>query len=184
MSSTTPCPRASKATTRSVISLSLSSALACADLPSKKIKETGRAGRDGESSVCILYYAFHDTQLLYRLIDDGDATPAQKENNKDNVRRVVQYCINEADCRRMQVLAYFGETFDPRDCHKTCDNCATPGGGKPKSDLSDVAKDAVGLVRSIEDDKITMIYAVDVFYGSKTAKVRPFFPHPFAEALY
>ena len=88
------------------------------------------------------------------------------------MRRVVQYCLNETDCRRMQVLSYFGEVFDPNDCHKTCDNCATEG-GRLKSDLTNVAKDAVGLVRSIEQDKITMIYAVDVFYGSKTAKVRP-----------
>lgn len=118
-----------------------------------------------------MYYAFHDTQLLYRLIDDGDSTQAQKENNKDNVRRVVQFCINETDCRRMQVLSYFNEAFDPRDCHETCDNCKNPGGA-PKSDVTAVAQDAVGLVRSIEGDQVTMLYAVDVFYGSKAAKVR------------
>lgn len=135
------------------------------------IQETGRAGRDGQTSDCLLFFAYGDTNLINRLIDEGDGTREQKEANKANVRRMVQYCLNEADCRRSQVLNYFGEKFEPKDCHKTCDNCRRATGGVLE-DVREMAKAAVQLVSSIEHDKgVTMIHAIDVFRGSKTAKV-------------
>lgn len=79
--------------------------------------------------------------------------------------------MNLTDCRRSQVLSYFGENFSTEDCHKTCDNCMLVN--KPKQqDISDLAKDAIKFVQSVENDKgVTMLYAIDVFRGSKNAKV-------------
>lgn len=134
-------------------------------------QETGRAGRDGKTSICILYFSYGDTKLIYRLIDDGEGTQAQKESNRANVRLVVQYCMNNTDCRRAQVLQYFGENFNKKDCHKTCDNCMGLDTFEQK-DVSSFAKDAIRLVQSIEQDKgVTMLHAVDVFRGSKGQKV-------------
>lgn len=44
----------------------------------------------------------------------------------DNLYRVVQYCENKTDCRRVQQLNYFGEIFDSSLCinsKQACDNC-------------------------------------------------------------
>lgn len=109
--------------------------------------------------------------MIYKLIDDGDGTKEQKDNNRANVRRVVQYCMNLSDCRRSQVLSYFGENFSKQDCHKTCDNCMLVTKMK-QQDVSEIAQDAIRLVQSVERDKgVTMLYAIDVFRGSKNAKV-------------
>jgi len=124
------------------------------------------------NSVCVLYYSYGDTKLLMRLIDEGDGTNEQKEHNRANLRRVVQFCMNETDCRRTQVLQYFGEQFPKEQCHKTCDNCMSPKNVEMK-DVTELATDAVRLVSSIERDKgITMLYAIDVFRGSKLSKVK------------
>ena len=124
------------------------------------------------TSVCVLYYAYGDTKLLMRLIDEGEGTREQKDHNRANLRRVVQYCMNETDCRRTQVLQYFGEQFPRDQCHKTCDNCMAPKNVELR-DVTGLAKDAMGLVKAIQKDKgVTMLYAIDVFRGSKTQKVR------------
>lgn len=134
-------------------------------------QETGRAGRDGMNSVCVLYYSYADTKLLMRLIDEGDGTYEQKEHNRANLRRVVQFCMNKTDCRRTQVLAYFGEQFPKEQCHKTCDNCMSPKDVVMK-DVGELASAAVRIVSAIERDKgVTMLYAIDVFRGSKIQKV-------------
>lgn len=36
----------------------------------------------------------------------------------------VNYCENNADCRRFLQLIHFGEKFDPANCRRTCDNCS------------------------------------------------------------
>ena len=114
-------------------------------------QETGRAGRDWATSQCILFYSYSDTKLIYRLIDEGDGTREQKETNKANVKRMVQYCMNTTDCRRKQVLSYFGENdFDENECHKTCDNCLE-GVAVQKRDVTDLAKSAISLVIGMGD---------------------------------
>ena len=42
-------------------------------------QETGRAGRDGKPSKCILYYSYGDKRTIDFLIDRGDGNAAQKE---------------------------------------------------------------------------------------------------------
>jgi superfamily II DNA helicase RecQ len=46
---------------------------------------------------------------------------------KENLSRVKQYCENNMICRRVQLLEYFGEVFDPINCRKNkitmCEVC-------------------------------------------------------------
>ena len=61
---------------------------------------------------------------------DQNATYDSKRVHIDNLFRMVQYCENIADCRRAQVLHYFGEHHFSRErCNivagAICDNCSS-----------------------------------------------------------
>ena len=61
---------------------------------------------------------------------DQNATYDSKRVHIDNLFRMVQYCENIADCRRAQVLHYFGEHhFNRERCNivagAICDNCSS-----------------------------------------------------------
>lgn len=128
-------------------------------------QETGRAGRDGKQSSCYLFFNFQDVGKLRRMIDENEeANRQQKERQHDMLRRMVQYCDNKADCRRVQVLGYFNEAFQREDCNGGCDNCNS-GATFETRDVTDLVKDAVELVRSLQHDKITLLYCTDVFRG-------------------
>ncbi|KAJ5525472.1 Bloom syndrome protein [Penicillium frequentans] len=130
-------------------------------------QETGRAGRDGKRSGCYLYYGYKDTTLLKRMIDQGEGSYEQKARQKHMLRNVVQFCENRSDCRRVQVLAYFNEQFRREDCGNTCDNCKSDLVFE-EHDFSEYASWAIKIVRSLthqKDDKVTVLYCVDVLRG-------------------
>lgn len=153
-------------------------------------QESGRAGRDGEISHCILFYAYHDVTRLKRLIlMEKDGNRHTRETHFNNLYSMVHYCENITECRRIQLLAYFGENeFNPHFCKKypdvSCDNCCKTKDFKTK----DVTDDVKNIVRFVQEHsssqgtrntkhigpsgRFTMNMLVDIFLGSKSAKIQ------------
>lgn len=136
-------------------------------------QETGRAGRDGNYSECIMFYSYRDARMLQSMIQrDEELTREGKENHLAKLRQVVQYCENTSDCRRQQVLQYFNESFDPAECKKQCDNCANANSSPlEERDCTEYAKDIINLVRSITGQKVTVLHCQDVFKGASHSKI-------------
>lgn len=135
-------------------------------------QETGRAGRDGLRSECILFYHFKDALMLQSMVNKDDLSAELRNNQLGMLKRVIQYCQNSTECRRKQVLQYFSEVFDVRQCRSGCDNCRNDQTElKEVRDVTGHAKEIVELVRSIENDKVTMVYCADVYRGSRQKKI-------------
>lgn len=82
------------------------------------------------------------------------------------------FCENKTDCRRKQLLAYFGEVFLAKDCHKTCDNCKRNSSGPVRMiDLTGDAINVMKLVHELQNTSVTLSYCVDVFRGSRISKI-------------
>ncbi|KXL41960.1 hypothetical protein M433DRAFT_72397, partial [Acidomyces richmondensis BFW] len=134
-------------------------------------QETGRAGRDGKHSGCYLFYNYSDAQKLRRMIDDGEGGREQKQRQHEMLRRMIQYCENKSDCRRVQVLQYFSEVFHRDACQAQCDNCNSESRFETE-DFTDLAKQAVELVRNVASQKVTVLHCMDLLrgYANKKAK--------------
>ena len=133
-------------------------------------QETGRAGRDGMKSGCYLYYGYQDTSSLRRMIDDGEGSWEQKERQHQMLRNVTGFCENRSDCRRVQVLNYFNESFKSEDCKGACDNCNSKCSFESR-DFSNYAVDAIALVKKVQHAAVTLLHCVDVFRGGKNKKI-------------
>ncbi len=83
-------------------------------------QETGRAGRDGGEGICLSFYSEKDIDKLQKFMKDKPV--AEREIGTQILKEVIDYA-ESAVCRRKQILHYFGENFDAKDCHNMCDNC-------------------------------------------------------------
>jgi ATP-dependent DNA helicase RecQ len=84
-------------------------------------QETGRAGRDGAPADAWMVYGLQDVVNQRRMIDDSPAGEEFKRVQRGKLDALL--ALAEAhDCRRVRLLAYFGEASTP--CGN-CDNCLT-----------------------------------------------------------
>jgi len=85
-------------------------------------QETGRAGRDGADAEAWLAYGLADVVNQRRMIDESPAHDDFKRVQRGKLDALL--ALAEAhDCRRVRLLAYFGEDSTP--CGN-CDNCLNP----------------------------------------------------------
>lgn len=85
-------------------------------------QETGRAGRDGMPAEAWMSYGLSDVMQQRRFIDASDASPEFKRVATGKLDAMLALC-EATDCRRVRLLAYFGEASAP--CGN-CDNCLNP----------------------------------------------------------
>ncbi len=86
-------------------------------------QETGRAGRDGLASECVLLFSPSDVAKQLSFIEEI-TDDVEKRVAKAQLRRMIDYGETTA-CRRANLLEYFGESFAETNC-AGCDNCLTP----------------------------------------------------------
>uniref|UniRef100_A0A8C5TVE7 RecQ-like DNA helicase BLM n=1 Tax=Malurus cyaneus samueli TaxID=2593467 RepID=A0A8C5TVE7_9PASS len=153
-------------------------------------QESGRAGRDGEISHCLLFYSYSDVTRLRRLIlMEKDGNSHTRQTHFNNLYSMVHYCENVIECRRVQLLAYFGEiNFNPTFCKDhpevICDNCSRKKDYKSRN----VTEDVKSIVRFVQEHcrqagrmngkrnpgsgRYTLNMMVDIFLGSTSAKIQ------------
>ena len=85
-------------------------------------QETGRAGRDGLPSECILLFRPSDVAKQLHFIDEKSEKEARIA--RAQLQQMVHYAETR-ECRRGVLLEYFGENFLPQSC-EGCDNCLQP----------------------------------------------------------
>ena len=85
-------------------------------------QETGRAGRDGLPSECLLLFGAGDIAKYSRFI--AEKPEAEQIVARQQLHRIASYA-ESTECRRRVLLRHFGEEFELRDCGN-CDNCLAP----------------------------------------------------------
>jgi ATP-dependent DNA helicase RecQ len=85
-------------------------------------QETGRAGRDGLPSDCVLLFNPGDVVKQTRFIDEKSESEARIA--REQLRQMVHYAETR-ECRRSTLLRYFGEDRPNEPCNG-CDNCLNP----------------------------------------------------------
>ena len=86
-------------------------------------QETGRAGRDGLPSECLLLFSAGDA-VKYSQFIDQKPNPKEREIARQQLQQIVHYAEG-GECRRATLLRYFGETRTEPNCD-ACDNCLSP----------------------------------------------------------
>ncbi|GAB2474672.1 DNA helicase RecQ [Xylanimonas ulmi] len=132
-------------------------------------QETGRAGRDGLPATAWLAYGLADVVQQRRLIETSEGDAAHKRNLNQHLGAMLALC-ETVECRRAQLLAYFGEQH-PGGC-AACDTCLDP----PEAwDGTIAAQKVLSTVLRLARERGQSFGAgqvVDILLGRDTEKVR------------
>ncbi|WP_436517871.1 DNA helicase RecQ [Ekhidna sp. To15] len=129
-------------------------------------QETGRAGRDGISSDCLMFYSYNDILKLEKFNKDKAVT--ERENARFLLEEMASYA-DSAICRRKQLLHYFGEEFTEENCGQ-CDNCVHP---KEKFEGKEIIKLVIEAVIQT-NERFDMNHLASLLIGKPTQHVKSY----------
>ena len=129
-------------------------------------QETGRAGRDGEPADAWMIYGLQDVVQLRALVDSSEADEQHKRRERHKLDALLGWC-ELTECRRLPLLAYFGERRDAAPPCGNCDNCVAP----PATwDGTEAARKLLSAIYRT-GQSFGAAHVVDVLVGNDTEKV-------------
>jgi ATP-dependent DNA helicase RecQ len=133
-------------------------------------QETGRAGRDGLPSDAWMAYGLQDVVNQRRMIDESPAAEEFKQVLRGKLDALL--ALAEAtDCRRVRLLAYFGEHSEP--CGN-CDNCLEPPAVWDGTEAARMLLSTIYRVQQSNGLHFGAGHIMDILRGKDTEKVRQF----------
>jgi ATP-dependent DNA helicase RecQ len=132
-------------------------------------QETGRAGRDGLPSDCVLLFSPGDVVKQMKFIDEK---PDRKEQAiaRAQLQQMVHYA-ESACCRRSELLGYFGEKFVGDNC-EACDNCLSPRATFDGTLAAQKFLSCVYRIRERSHFSVGLNHVIAVLTGAESEKVQ------------
>ncbi len=130
-------------------------------------QETGRAGRDGASADAWMCYGLQDVVNQRRMIDESPAGEEFKQGLRGKLDALLGLA-EATNCRRVRLLAYFGEASQP--CGN-CDNCLQPPDVWDGTDAARKLLSTVYRVQQMGGISYGAGHIMDILRGKMTDKV-------------
>jgi ATP-dependent DNA helicase RecQ len=135
-------------------------------------QETGRAGRDGQPSTAWMAYGLQDVVQQRKMIQGSEGDEAFRRRAAAHLDSMLALC-ETVQCRRSQLLAYFGQDPNTPACGN-CDTCLAP----PETwDGTVAAQKLLSTVVRLQRERGQKFGAgqiVDILLGRRSAKVIQF----------
>ena len=130
-------------------------------------QETGRAGRDGLPATAWLAYGLQDVVQQRRMIDQSDGDLTHRRMLARHLDAMLALC-ETVECRRVRLLAYFGQDSGP--CGN-CDTCLTPPESWDGTVAAQKLLSTVWRLQHERNQRFGVGQSVDILLGRTTDKI-------------
>jgi ATP-dependent DNA helicase RecQ len=130
-------------------------------------QETGRAGRDGLAATAWLAYGLADVVQQRKLIDSSEGGEAHRRRLSRHLDAMLALC-ETVECRRAQLLGYFGERSTA--CGN-CDTCLSPPQSWDGTVAAQKVLSAVFRLQRERHQRFGAGHVIDILLGRQTAKI-------------
>jgi ATP-dependent DNA helicase RecQ len=131
-------------------------------------QETGRAGRDGLPSTAWLAYGLQDVVQQRRMINESEGDATFKRRAAQHLDAMLALC-ETVECRRVQLLNYFGQSSAP--CGN-CDTCLAPPEAWDGTVPAQKLLSTIVRLQRERNQRFGAGHLIDILLGRETERIR------------